>query len=221
MRKSGVLLISLLILPLILQVVIAQEAPPGMPEQLTPEGAEKTIGELKNKTETKWDYLGGEWKNMLLKNRYFSAVDSSLSKISVIFFILFGQPYSFSITLLIIIILWLFFFFKFSEILRVYSAFSSGTSWLISLALVMIMAQLKILKKITEFLGWLVFVKKGVVWNISMIIIIILAFILIYCSSSILAKYKKKQKEKQEKEQEKRERKILRANLEEIRKGME
>ncbi|MEK6820509.1 MAG: hypothetical protein AABX71_02240, partial [Nanoarchaeota archaeon] len=210
MKKIGVLIIFLLLLNILaMTITLAQETPPGMPSILNPGEAEKKIEEAKNKTETTWDYLSKEWKKMLLGNKFVSALDSFFTKISSIFLILFGEGYALSLTLFIIIILWIYFFLKFAEILRDFSAFSSGTSWLISLGIVAIMAQTKILRKIVEFFMWLILAKEAVWWRILMTGIIVFALILIYAASSYFSRIFKEQKEELEKEQEKTERKTL------------
>src|SRR3989338_10796665 len=48
--------------------------------------------------EKKWDYLGDRWKEVLLKNKYASAVDGFLKKIDFVFVVLFGEHYDFSLT---------------------------------------------------------------------------------------------------------------------------
>ena len=161
MKKLGIFLIFLLLINFLAISLIHAETAPGIPSILTPEETEKTIADLKNKSLTKWDYLGQNWQVMLLKNKVVASLDSFFTKISIIFVILFGMPYSLSITLLVIILLWIFFFFKFGEIFKDFSAFSEGTSWFIALGLTIILAQLQILKKITQFLGWLLFVNKA------------------------------------------------------------
>jgi hypothetical protein len=172
MKKAGVLIIISLLLISFLSITLtyAQESPP-LPYGINPDEIENT----KTNVESKWDYLSKEWKTVLLKNKYISAVDSFLQKISYIFVILFGQPYSLSLTLLLVIIFWLCFFFVFSVIFKNYSSFSPPIAYIISLILVVIAAQLKLWEKQATFFLWLIFGDKP--WWFSVIIIILLAAI--------------------------------------------
>ncbi len=210
MKKAGILLISLLFLNLLAITLIqtnltkAQETPPGLPPQLG-QDPEELIEGVKNKTETEWQYLSKEWPKIFLKNELISAADTFFTKISIVFRILFGQPYSFSITLLAIIILWLFIVLKSGDIINSWGLVKGWSAYLIGAALAIILAQIQVLKMIINFLGWLVFAKKGTLWNISMILVIILIFVLLYYLFSILSKYlKEREKKKREKETETR-----------------
>lgn len=190
------------------------------PETGLPEGIPTSTEEVKNKTQSTLDYLGQEWQKILLKNSIISTLDSFFTKISIIFVILFGQPYSLSLTLFIIILLWTYFLFMFAKIIGDLSAFSPATSKIISLSLVIIMAQIQIIKKITEFLMWFIFAKKSTWWNILITILIILVFILLSKYSSTLVEKIKKGQEELEKEQEKADRKVIHSTASGIKEGL-
>jgi len=160
-------------LVLVLQSAKAQENIPGMPAGLSPEEVEKT----QEKIEGKWDYLAMEWKNIFLKNKFVSAIDSFFTQISIVFRILFGMEYSLSLTLLIVIILWFYFLINIAKILTYFSTFSSSVSFVISLALAVILAQFKVYEKIAQFFIWLIFGDKP--WWLSLIITIILVVVLV------------------------------------------
>jgi len=209
--KRGLVLfiISLLLASLIINLVSAdlsdQIVPLGKQIEATAEQGSKTIQTV----ETKWDYLSKEWKKILLENNFVSGFDSFFTKISIVFRIIFGQPYSLSLTLLVIIILWFYFFFKLGEIVSSFTSFSNSTSWVIALTLTLILAQLQILKAITEFFGWLIISQDSTWWRVLIIWIIFIGMILIYYLSSKAATATKKQKEELEKEQESLDRRIL------------
>lgn len=169
--------------------------------------------------ETKWDYLGQEWKKILLKNEFVSLVDSFLEKISFVFEILFAEKYSLSLTLFLMVLLWLYLFFKFTEIFRDYSAFSSGVSIILALSFTIILAHFQILRKIIEFFGWLVFSQEAGLWRFFIILIIIFIMFFLYSLSSKLGEAYKKEREKTEKEREKKERAFLHTFVEAIRKA--
>ncbi len=178
----------------------------------TAEGLEKNVEDIENtkaNIETKWDYLGKEWKNILLKNKFVGAIDGFFKKISFVFEVLIAEPYTFSVTFLVVVLLWLYLFLKFAEIVRDYSTIPSGVSYLVGLGFTLVLAHIGVIRKITEFLGWIVF--KPEAWWARWIIIIILGIILIliYKFTSLLGKSYKKDIEKLEKEQEKLDRKTL------------
>ncbi len=210
-KKFVFVIVSLLLLNILTLSLVKSQQPPGLPSELQ-QDPEELKESIKNKTETKWQYLGKEWQNILLNNTAVYETNSFLEKVddkTLLFTILFGRPYSLSITLLVIILLWILFFIQFGRILKTYSLFSGSISWIISFGLVMIMAQLGILLKITELLGWLIFVKKGTVWNIAITLAIMLGFYLFYYFGSLYSKIMEQQKEEFEKEREKIERQIL------------
>ncbi len=223
MKKIGVLFICLfLVFLLILQVsyIRAQGIQEGLEEakEGLEEGVEK-VEDIKEKLEEdKWDYLGKEWKKIFLENKFVSFIDSFLTKISIVFVILFGEPYSLSLTLLFVIALWFYFFLKFSEIFTDYSSFSSSTAMVIGFALTVIFAQVKIFKKIVEFFGWLIFSQESNIWRFVIMLVIFLVMIGLYSLSSYLGKMHKKKKEEEEKGRAKEERGILHRFVETIKK---
>lgn len=214
MKKITILFIFLFIFLLFLQVysVKAQDIEEGLEEtkEQLEEGIEKAEDIKEDIEQKRWEYLGQEWKKILLENRFVSAIDSFLSKINIVFVILFGEPYSLSLILLCVIILWFYFFLKFSEILTDFSNFSSTTSMVIGFALTIILAQTKVLKKIIEFFAWLIFWKESNVWRFIIMLVIFLGMIGLYCLSSYLGEIHKKKKEEKEKQQEKIDRRFLR-----------
>ena len=170
-------------------------------EEQLQEGVEK-VEDIKEKLEEgKWDYLGKEWKEILLKNKFVSVIDSFFTKISIVFKILFGEPYSLSLTLFLVIILWFYFFFKFSEIFTDYFNFSS-TAIVIGAAFTVVLAQFQVLRKIIEFFGWLVLSSESNIWRFLIMLGIFGIMILLYYLSSHFGDVYKKGKEKKEKSKE-------------------
>lgn len=175
-RISAIFIAVLLIFSffLALQTAKAQEQIPGLPSGLSPEEVEKT----QEKIEGKWDYLSREWKNIFLKNKFVSAMDEFFTKISIVFQILFGMPYSLSLVLLIVIVLWFYFLINLLQIYRYFSIFSGWVNYVIAFGLTIIAAQTKVLEKIAQFFIWLML---GIIssWWFSLIIMAVLIIILI------------------------------------------
>lgn len=208
MKKIGVLFSVILLFGLFSNFVYAQDLS-GIEEGL--ESAEEKLDKAREFTEEdKWDYLSKEWKNILLKNKIVSVIDSFCKKINFVFVALFGEGYDLSLTLFFIIILWFYFFFKLSEILTDYSTFSSAVAAVIGFGLVLILAQLKVLRQIVELFGWFVFSQEA--WWLRLIIFIVIVFILIFLyklSSQVGQSFKEHSDESRE-EMEKTEEKINR-----------
>ncbi len=231
MKKIGVLFICLFLLLSFTQLlnVQAQDIGDGLEdlEEQFQEGVDKVEDAKEILVEGKWDYLGKEWKEILLKNKFVSSIDNFLTKISIVFVILFGEAYSLSLTLLFVIMLWFYFFFKFSEIFTDYSSFSSTVAIGIGLLCTIIFAQLKVLRQIIEFFGWLAFSQESNIWRFLIMLGIFLALMGIYYLSSKFGDGVKKSKEKSEKEKEEMEKKrakvdrgILRKLVESIMRGL-
>lgn len=123
--------------------------------------------------EEKWDYLGNEWKNIFLKNKGVAFLDMVLTKISIVFRIFFGVPYSFSFVFLSVVFLWIYFYFHISDLLSSTGFFESGISYLGGLAVCMILAQFRFFEAIILVVGRLIF-SPEYAW--TRILILLLAF---------------------------------------------
>ena len=182
---------------------IQGEINPATGRPLEPEKLQNITEKLTDKE--KRDYLFKEWETLLSKNKYLAPIDAFLKKMSFVFLILFGEPYSLSGILLMIIILWFYFFLKFSEILRDFSPLSSWVSIIIGLAIVFIMAHSGIFRSIAEFFVWLAFYKDYFWWKFAIFIGIVLVLITIYKISSQFGKSLKEQRKKDKEEMERAE----------------
>jgi len=160
----------------------------------------------------KWDYLGREWKTILLKNKAIAGVNSFFEKISIVFVILFGVPYEISFVLFGIIFLWILFLTAFYDIFRgtfIVDIFGKIGTFLLSLILVIGLAQLGFFNSLAIFIGRLIFSPEGK-WARFLIFIgfCIVVFIFSYLSK-FLGKYLKAKRELDEKEMEKLNRTLL------------
>lgn len=181
------------------------------------EKAEKVADDLGKK---KWNYLGDEWKKIFLSNKYVSGLDSFLNHISILFFILFARNYSLSIGLLVLIVIWIFFLVKFYQILRDFSMFSEGTSFIIGFAMVVALAHVGLFQAIVSGLDWLLLWKES--WWIRSLIMAgsLILLIVVSTLSKTLGQWYQKEQEKDEKEQEKMNRKFLQKFSDAIRNGI-
>jgi len=146
----------------------------------------------------KWEYLGKEWKNILMGNSIIRGIDSFFQKISIVFSVLFGIEYSLSLALFLTTILWLYVFFMLTGVLGNIIS-SKWVSLLISLGFVILLAQIKSFQIPVNFLIGLFFGENP--WWMKLIIeliifaILAVVFILIKNFGKQLAANKKKVKE--------------------------
>jgi hypothetical protein len=181
----------LLVLPLILNFVTSQG------ENSTIFGISSDSGV---KLTEKWEYLGKEWKNILMANSVIQSLDSLFQKINFVFLVLFGTPYSLSLALFLIVFLWLYFFFSFQNILKM-TLFSKIVCLLISLGLTIILAQVGLFSKIVNFIIQLLFGEQT--WWMKLIIgvgilialVLVFAFVMKFGKQSAINKKKRKDEE--------------------------
>jgi hypothetical protein len=171
----------------------------------------------------RWDYLGPEIQKMVMENRYvdyfFNEQDGLFFKADIVFVILFGEHYSFSIGLVVLIILWFYIFIQLSGVLRDFSMFSNGTSIIIGLGLTTAFAQFNLLSLIVQGLGWLI-ASPDAWWVRSLVgLAIVLFFILFIRARIALGKIEKQIKEKEAETREKINRHYLDMTVEAIKKG--
>lgn len=125
----------------------------------------------------KWDYLGVQWQELLLKNEVISTMDRFLKKGNIVFVVLFGRDYSLSLTLFFLILIWIYFWSQLNKMLSLVSTFSSITSRLISLALTVMFAQTGFFDWISQTIFKLAFYREGgwgLVWSIGIFIAVLL-----------------------------------------------
>ncbi len=156
----------------------------------------------------KWEYLGNEWKEAFLKNKFISKIDDILKKFNFVFKILFGQNYDFSLNLFIAICLWVFFLIDLIIILKNYSLFSEEISYLMSLLLVIAFSQLGFFKMISELIFKIIFYRDGIWrWVSFLVFLFSLAFLITLVKK--IGRSIKESKERKAKEQAKMDRGVL------------
>lgn len=141
---------------------------------------ENIQNEISNLKDTNSSYLGEQWKNNLLKNKFVSSVDSSLQKISIIFEILLGEKYIFSISFFLMILVWIYLLFNLSYLMKTF--FSGGISWAISFLILLIFARVHFFAKVIFWMENLFLVLGKFIKFLPLLILtfIILILILFY-----------------------------------------
>ena len=203
----ALILFSLLILNLFL-ISIKADSPsipslPGIGGNINPDTGlpielEKIqeIGKNLTSKEISSNYLKQEWNKILLDNKYISSMDSFFTKISIIFRILFGIPYSLTLTLFFVIILWFAIFLSLPGIIENSTSLSSGVSWLISLGITIILAQIQVLNRIIVFLIKFISYPENSWLRLLVGILIFVGIIIFYYIEKYLSKYLEKKKKK-------------------------
>jgi len=185
-------ILSLFILPLVLNLVNSQ------PDTSTIFGISPDSGV---KLTEKWEYLGKEWKNILMGNPFIKGVDSFFQNINFIFVILFGMEYSLSIALLLTIALWMYIFFLFNRI-SINMIFSKGVALLISFGLTILIAQIGLFSKMVNFIIGIFFGEQPwwvkVIIGLAIFVILAVFFIVMIKFGKQIAANRKKLKEEKD-----------------------
>jgi len=166
--------------------------------------------------ERRWEYLGEEWKEILLNNKAIEIFDSGMRKINFLYVFLFAEDYDLSITLVFAILLWIFFFTVSGKTLAVFATFSKWVSWVIAFIITVILAHLGVFEGISLLLFKVIFYKEGI-WGWISFVIFLVAFILftLYLQRIIyhIGRMLIKNKEAKEKWDEKFQREIFRIKV--------
>jgi hypothetical protein len=148
----------------------------------------------------KWEYLGKEWKNIILRNPIVQSIDSFFQKMNPVFLVLFGVNYSLSLTLFLIVFFWMCLFFLIFNVLK-YTIFSKGVALLISLGIAIGAAQIKLFQMPVNFFIGLFFGEKS--WWVKLLIGagvligIVIAVVLVKKFGKKFAESKKRMKEEE------------------------
>jgi hypothetical protein len=118
--------------------------------------------------EAKWQYLGKEWKTILLDNVVVGTIDSFLKKINIVFVVIFGIDYSLSFQFLFTVILWFFMLSCVHSMFTLISIFSGWASFLISIGGVILFVQTGGFKPVVNWFIWVLFGQKT--WWMKLII---------------------------------------------------
>jgi hypothetical protein len=170
-------------------------------------------------------------KDKLLTNPVVIKIDETLKKVNIVFQILFGVDYSFSLFFLLAFSIWLFFVHGFDSVFYGYSSFSPLVSFSIACLLVIISAQFGIIKFLAEksnnLIWWFYKLFKGEQPLLIEILAIIVFFALIIFLAVLIKKFGKitrinreKNKEKEDREKLSQDRKLADAFVKPIEKSL-
>ncbi len=153
------------------------------------EGVQENLDKAQEIADSPWDYLRAEWEKLFLKNPVVSKLDGFFKEFSIVFRILFGMNYEFSIVLFGIIVLWVLVIFNSGKLITSTGFFDGGASQILGIGVAILFAQVGILKSITIFAGNIIFSPENA-WTraILFFIFVILLGVFTYLSD-MLSKY--------------------------------
>jgi hypothetical protein len=170
----------------------------------------------------KWGELLESLKQNFLQNEFVAGMNSFLTKISIVFLILFGENYSMSLFMFFVIVFWVFFLFQISGALRMTSIFSKGVSWIIAVGLTILLAQLKLYSALSTFLFNNSFILNAEPWIGALVYVgIIILLVFLGTVNKLVEKKLEKNREKFEEERTKLERNVFHTYYEGIKKGFD
>jgi hypothetical protein len=168
-----------------------------------------------------WGEILASWKEGILNNPFIEAIDLFLTKINVLFLILFGVNYSWSLFMFFVIYFWVFLLIRIIKALNMTSIFSKGISTLIAIGLTLILAQIGLYSAISQGVVALIHKPEKPWLGFLVFILIIIATIFLSIVEKLVEEKLKKNRESLEKEKERLNRNVLDTYVSGIKKGME
>ena len=126
----------------------------------------------------KEDYLKQNWQEIITNNAVLGRINTFFTKISSIFQILFGQPYSLSPQLFFVILLWIYIITKIDSALNSFGMFNRAAQIVISIGSGIVLAQLNVFALIIAALAKIVFAPEA--WWVRIIAILISIVVLLF-----------------------------------------
>ena len=144
------------------------------------ENAEEKFETAKEFTEEdKWNYLGEQWKEIFLKNKFFSKIDDFCKEINPVFVIFLGENYEFSLTLFFVFIFWVFILLVVFFLIKDYTGIieKKWICFLIGIIVSSLIAQSGAYRQIAEILFKFLFFKGGFFDYIFIFIFLVILFV--------------------------------------------
>ena len=191
----------LILLILSLAFVSAQLA--GVEDQIegVVDNLENNITKIKGFTERdKWDFIGSQWKEFLLKNKVIAGVDAFFTKINIVFVVLFAHDWAISLEMLFIFLLWVFTAISLYGYTNCFLIKSSFQKFFIALALTIVLAQARLFYFISTGLIKVILFKSSPWWK-SLTLVVVLGGLVVYLMvNKSISKSLIKAREKRDKE---------------------
>lgn len=219
-KKSLLIVIfflSILFVSILLSILIYAQETPSLPY-----GVDKlqNISEKLTDEEARRQYLSQEWKEILLKNKIVATLDSFFTKNSIVFRILFGMPYSLSLTLFFVIVFWLFIAIGTADLTRKGLGILEGVAYILGIVSAVILAQLQILKGLSTFLIKFIFYPEAAWARFIVFVLVIAILIIIYYFKSALSQALEQRRKKLKEEETEQKQKELKKVTQGLEKGI-
>jgi len=197
--------IAFLFFGILLLSLVSSQASLGETEKSLKEAtksAEESVEKIRGFTEAdKWNFIGLQWKEFLLKNKLIAGMDAFFTKINIVFVILFGMDWRFSMQILFAFLFWCFTLFSVNK--YIFSVTNNNISLIYSFVPVILLAQINLFEYVGKWSVALVFYKDSILWKTLLFLFIIAIFVVFGLLNSSISKLLKKKKEKKEKGEEK------------------
>src|SRR3989344_3953838 len=191
----------LILLILSLAFVSAQLA--GVEDQIegVVDNLENNITKIKGFTERdKWDFIGSQWKEFLLKNKAIAGVDAFFTKINIVFVVLFAHDWVISLEMLFVFLLWIFTVISLYNYTNCFLIKSSLQKFFIALGLTIVLAQARLFYFISQALIKVILYKPSPWWRSMSFILIIVGIVGYFVLNNSISRSLKKAREKRDKE---------------------
>jgi membrane protein implicated in regulation of membrane protease activity len=211
MKSIRLFFVLIAILFLSFVFVGAQLADLGEKIEDVSENLENNISKVKEFTEgDKWDFIGSQWKEFLLKNKSIAGTNAFFTKINPLFLFLFARDWSLSVGMFFALLLWFFTLFSAYWLISA-CGLKKWQSWLLSLGAVLFLAHTTIFNSISTIFEKLILYKVSYWWKISIFVLVVFSIHAYLFINKFLSKriklsqeMKKKKEEEQEVEREKK-----------------
>lgn len=207
MIKRGILFFCALIL--ILSFVSAQNLEQTQKEiEDSANELQEGIDKLRNITDPQQvDIRWQKWKEFILRNKAVSGINEFFIKINVVFVILFGMDWSFSIAMAVAFLFWVFTFISIFVYMKNFQGGALGL--LYSLIFIVLLAQINLFEYIGKWADKLIFYKASLLWRTLFLLFIIGVCIGWFSVNRLIAKEIEKKKKKQIEEMDKHSKEVF------------
>lgn len=143
------------------------------------DSAQNAVDQIPDKQSITDKYLQQEWSKIIEKNPVLGPIHQFFQKITIVFEILFAEPYSLSLTFFLILIIWIILFAMLFDVLARSGTLSEEASFIASLAGVILLAHFTLIKivavGIIKFaMGPEAWWARAITWTILIIIVVVL-----------------------------------------------
>ncbi|MEK6919348.1 MAG: hypothetical protein AABW73_04925 [Nanoarchaeota archaeon] len=218
-KELAIIILILLIAPLILSVN-AQEVPPEAQLAIGLGQKAQDINQKIEGSQSPGDYLSQEFKKVMLQNPKLAKMNDWLEKNSLVFKIIFAQPFSVTLEFLIVIILWVYFMKEIYSVTK--SAFEMKKIYLVLSAILatIILAQIGLYRGIAYLIEYLVFKPEALIVRLIVAAIIAAVLLLISYLNKKLSGNLEGKKEAKKAQETESDRMIIKRTAEGLQKGM-